>query len=442
MSADGLGVVPDELSSKTTMLDRVLVEFRKVLDMPDPSQIYTMLGAMAANRLKNEPPVWLIIIGPPSSGKSEPLKYFAELPDMHSYTEVTQGGLLSCSPKKEKKADSTGGILKSIGDYGILLISDMSPTLSMGPEQLGKFLSIMREVYDGKVVRGGGQDGGMTVRWKGKLGLIAAATGAIDRHHSIINELGDRYLYFRMPKTDVDTKLDMADLPPADKAPIVSALLALVSSIDYKTIPALSPDNTKMLKSLAKFVSHTRTATIRDGVSRKLEHLNDPEEPVRLYKSFRNLFRGLLMVGVETQVASELICKIALDTIPPARLAVLRPIVTSTEPVAGTDILAVPGFFSETTLRRALEDLESYKVIVKNGVNGHPSSFSKSSWLIDSLADLPLAGFSEISSFILEKKKDGGGGGLESIGDKSEKLGIAENGSESSDFDSVFGPLL
>lgn len=413
-------------------LDVVISEFRKVLDLPDPSQIYAMLGTVVANKLPKESPVWLIVVGPPSSGKSEPLKYFAELQDMHSCTEVTQGGLLSCSPRKEKKSDSTGGLLKAIGDYGILLISDMSPTLSMGPEQLGKFLSIMREVYDGKVSRSGGQDGGMTVRWKGKLGLIAAATGSIDRHHSIINELGDRYLYFRMPKTDIDMKLDMADLPPSEKTPVVSALSSLLASVDYKNIPVLDPIDAKMLKSLAKFVSHTRTATIRDGISRKLEELNDPEEPVRLYKSLRNLFRGLLMVGVENPVTNELICKIALDTLPPARLAVLKPIVTSQEPVTGTDIFGIPGFFSETTLRRALEDLESYRVIVKNGVNGHPSSFSKSSWLVDSLANLSLAGFSDISSYSLEKKKEGGGPGQETVPDISEKPG-------SDPLDRVFG---
>ena len=58
---------------------------------------------------------------------------------------------------------------------------------------------MLREVYDGRYTRHVGTDGGRTLSWKGKVGLVFASTEAFDKHHSVISAMGDRYLVPHRP---------------------------------------------------------------------------------------------------------------------------------------------------------------------------------------------------------------------------------------------------
>ena len=60
-------------------------------------------------------------------------------------------------------------------------------------------LAALREIYDGGWVRCLATDGGLTLSWEGKLGLLGGCTEVIDRHHAVMNTLGERFLLFRMP---------------------------------------------------------------------------------------------------------------------------------------------------------------------------------------------------------------------------------------------------
>jgi len=59
-----------------------------------------------------------------------------------------------------------------------------------------------REVHDGRWDREVGTEGGQTLTWKGKCGLLAACTTAIDRAHAVINAMGPRSLLVRLPPAD------------------------------------------------------------------------------------------------------------------------------------------------------------------------------------------------------------------------------------------------
>ena len=47
-------------------------------------------------------------------------------------------------------------------------------------------------------------DGGRTLEWQGKLGMIAACTSVIDSHHAVIASMGERFIIFRLPAVDDD----------------------------------------------------------------------------------------------------------------------------------------------------------------------------------------------------------------------------------------------
>src|SRR5580698_1414966 len=61
------------LADPKTPIHRLAVAVQSLLYFPDPSPLYAVLGALAANTMRGYP-VWLMLIGPPESGKTELLR--------------------------------------------------------------------------------------------------------------------------------------------------------------------------------------------------------------------------------------------------------------------------------------------------------------------------------------------------------------------------------
>jgi hypothetical protein len=82
-------------------IDNLITVFEKWLILKDYTPIYAMLGAIAANLLPGDP-VWLGLIAPPSSAKTELLSSISGLPHVVQAATVTPSGLLSGTPDKQK----------------------------------------------------------------------------------------------------------------------------------------------------------------------------------------------------------------------------------------------------------------------------------------------------------------------------------------------------
>ena len=193
---------PAAITGPPSTIDQTLATFKKWLLLRDPVPIYAALGTVAANLLPGDP-VWLGLIGPPSSAKTEILNSLSKLPNVVQCATLTPAGLLSGSPKKQHAPGARGGLLRQIGAFGIILCKDFGSVLSMHPETKAEVLAALREVYDGAWTRHVGTDGGRTLTWEGKVGLLFAATGAIDSHHGVIGSMGDRFLLSRIVPPDL-----------------------------------------------------------------------------------------------------------------------------------------------------------------------------------------------------------------------------------------------
>src|SRR5262249_56412387 len=99
---------------------------------------------------------------------------------------LTPASLLSGTPKKQRDKGARGGLLREIGDFGILVHKDFGSILSMRPDIKAETLAALRQIFDGEWTRHLGTDGGKTLLWRGKLGFIFGATEAYDEHYGVI----------------------------------------------------------------------------------------------------------------------------------------------------------------------------------------------------------------------------------------------------------------
>src|SRR5437867_3752960 len=113
--------------------------------MPDPGALCITLATVAANRAEGDP-VWLLVVGPPGGGKTEMIQSVGGQPDVHAAATLTEGSLLSGVARRERSKDAKGGLLREIGEFGILLHKDFGSVLSMNRDARAQVLAAVDRV--------------------------------------------------------------------------------------------------------------------------------------------------------------------------------------------------------------------------------------------------------------------------------------------------------
>jgi hypothetical protein len=360
---------PEDESPPVTLAELVAV-FRRWLFLDDDGPVYAVLAAVAANLMVGDP-LWLMLVGPSSGGKTELLNAVTGLPHVHAAATLTEGALLSGTPKREKDKASKGGLLREIGPFGILAIKDFTSILSMNRDPRAQLLAALREIYDGAWTRHVGVDGGRTLSWQGKLGLVAGCTAAIDSFHAVMATMGERFLLYRLPAIDPQEQATRALGNTGREREMRAALAGAVAGL-FRGLrlpdapPELDAGEREGLVALASLTARGRSAVERDPHTREIELILDPEAPARLAQSLRRLYGGLLAIGLDRPRAWAHVVKVGLDCLPKVRRGVFGiladaggGICTSTTEVA--EALGYP----TTTTRRALEDLTVHGVATR-----------------------------------------------------------------------------
>jgi hypothetical protein len=362
--------VSEAFEPEDSALASTIATFRRWLLLPDPSPLLAVLGTVAANRLEGDP-VWLLLVGPPGGGKSELLSSVAGLHDVHPTATLTEAALLSGSPKREHGDDAKGGLLRSIGDFGILLCKDFGSVLSMNRDARAAVLAALREVYDGSWTRHVGTDGGRTLHWSGKVGLVAGVTPSIDRHNAVIGAMGERFVLFRLPNVDADEQAARALAHAGREAEMRSDLSGAVTELLLPGLPEPRPlddAEQRRLISLSTLAVRCRSAVERDGYSREVELIPEPEAPTRLTVVLERLLAGLDVIGTDRADAWRVVTSAALDSIPALRRSVLDLLATRDDEAETSTIAEALGY-PTSTARRTLEDLTAHELVrrVKHG---------------------------------------------------------------------------
>jgi hypothetical protein len=332
---------PDAKSGPTApvSLDDALAVFGRWLHVNDAAPVIVTAAAVIANLVEGDP-VWMLLVGPPSGGKTEILSSLLGLPYIVPAAAITEAALLSGTPAHDRAKDATGGLLRQIGQFGILLTKDFSSVLSQNADVAKKAVAALREIYDGRWDRPVGVDDARILHWHGKCGFIGGVTPSYDRYSAIVNTLGDRYMLLRIPDAD-PTKQALAALAHSERekqmrAELAQAMTGLIAGADQSRVHApLDDESTAELVNLAIYAARARTGVDRNYHTGELEVIPQPEGPARLVKAIRQLYGGMLALGVDDQTRWTILTRISIDCTPRIR----RPLIDALLNPRGDDLL-------------------------------------------------------------------------------------------------------
>lgn len=336
-----------------------LATYHKWLELPDDDVVLAALASVAANLLPGDP-FWMLLVGSPGSGKTEVINPLDALPYVHAAATLTEAGMLSGTPRKEQAKDAKGGLLRSVGDFGIIMSKDFSGVLSMNRDARAATLSALREVYDGSWTRHVGSDGGRMLAWRGKAGFVGAVTPSIDAQHSVMGALGERFTFYRVhvddPKAQARRRLANRGRERQMRAELVDAVCDVLDRVDRHAAPRpLDVGEINMLVDLAAFVVSARTAVERDGYTRDVTLMPSVEAPGRLVGALGALVTGLEAIGADAAAVWRIVLKVGWDCIPDLRHRVLDAVHAERDATAA-QIMTITGI-PKTTCDRTLEDL-------------------------------------------------------------------------------------
>lgn len=280
-------------------------EIAKYLHTEDDGMIRIAIASIVATRLQVGDPVWMIMIGPSSSGKSQVLRPLA-LTDskfIHRVDDLTENTFLS--GMKVKKGEKDISLLKRIGYLGIIVISDLTVLFSKNNESKNAILSQFRMIYDGEMVKYSGTNS-EPIKWAGSLGVIAGSTPSIYSHFEDVADMGERFIYYRMKDYDIETatrrslgrKIFGKELDN-ELSEFYARYIkeSIMNCGGKKNIPEISEKIFNRIVNISMLAAILRTPTHYDKFEKAIDKVPIPEMPMRVALQLSALAKGLSVLS-------------------------------------------------------------------------------------------------------------------------------------------------
>lgn len=360
----GKSYAPSDVSGKspqhgsTCGLDDVHAVFDELLLLPDRGAVDVALAGIVANYAIGDP-VWPLLVGPSGSGKTEIVSAMTSAPAVTALSSLTPQTLLSGFERKGEPAS----LLLQIGAFGILAFKDLTTVLTMHREARGQIIGQLREVADGKTEKSFGN--GLRLAWEGKIGFLAGVTPIIDEQHSFLAVMGERFMLYRLPEVSRQDVARRALARRGHEPELRERIRATVGEFlrQFERCGRLElPDSfAPPLVALTDVITRARSGVARDGYSRDLLYLPEPEAPTRLAKQLAQLGAALLAIGVAPAETWRLLRKTGWDSVPAVRCAVINVLREAGQPLPYSDLEEATGLPDRTT-RRVVEDLVALRL--------------------------------------------------------------------------------
>lgn len=291
----------------------------------DREAVEIIVAIAVAHQLPGEM-LWIRLIGPSRSGKSEILRPIASHSDSAQMEVITPSSIRGGFRKGHR-------LLRRI-DGKLVVTKDLSTFLTSKREARNEVFGLLRNVKDGSLVSDYGtpEEGGDSyLHQKARFDWILATTPVFAQYRVLDDLLGARFidLVWRVKKGEEmayqalenNTVLDSEIRPAIAKAvcDIIDATKEKVKSIEVANIA-----DTEMKKLIANWADVT--ARLRSPVARDREHriviTPAPEVGTELAQGFSRISQGLALLGiVDTKPYLARLCH---DSIPEGRRKVVE----------------------------------------------------------------------------------------------------------------------
>jgi len=354
-------------------LDIIKNVFTQWLDISqdDRRVVDYILSLLIANRWPGDP-LWGYLVGPPGSMKTELLRTFRGTPDVSFISNLRARAIQSGYRGKDGKDPS----LLPTWDGKTIIFKDFTAILTKPKQIRESIIGDLRDAYDSFADLGTGTVG--MVHHQARFGVIAAVTPAVDGYWSLHQQLGERFLSFRLTVRDRmgPVQQSVANIKFKNR---MRKLMAEAAAEFLKTCPVPRINAMKVpkrlrqrLEVLADLVAHCRSSVTRTGYGHALMYVPSPELGTRIAQQLAKLTMACAVADGRTAVTLSdygLAARVGRDCLSSLTAMVLRRLYR-----AGADNSGKPNAmstgelvkqFSHTTLHHQCEDLQFLGVVDK-----------------------------------------------------------------------------
>lgn len=322
--------------------------FRQFMLLGDNDYIKLSYAALIGNQMLSRRPIWLMLVAPPSSGKTTALNAFNGLKIINkasgnaiepttNISDLTENSFASGMNRGEKQTS----LLQKMPRGGLMIFKDFTSILSKQEQTRRVIMGQLREIYDGAYVKrtGNGED----VLWQGKVGAIAGVTEAVFQHMETMSAMGDRFIMYQIKQPDrkdmLRFKLDQEKLGFTEST-VMPQLKQMTSQYLQRAFDTMSDINITLPKQhedeiidVADFCTMVRSGLITNDYTGKILFVPQPEMPARMFEQMLALGAAFVFMrqmdepnatNEMTEEDFRIIYKIAFDSIPVVRRIALR----------------------------------------------------------------------------------------------------------------------
>lgn len=340
-----------------------------------------VLAVSASSNFQNPLMLWLLLVGVPSSGKTDMVRLIKDADVTYYLDNLTQNAFIS--GERATKSSKVYDLLPLI-DKKCLIIKDWTSIFSLDEKMTKKLLGDLVGIYDKEFTKFSSRRGNISYSSAfSQLGCITPAT--LNRHTQYMNMVGPRFLCYTMPPTTFDQEnlsyqviFSNKDRSLIEKEARLYASSYLNQLIQRTpNIQPLSQESQEYLRIAAKLMSNCRGIVILQSASFKNEEGEDVkyyevldvqiEEPWRAIQQLISLSKYLAFVVGKDEVGIDelaIIKEVVVSSMPADRSQALRMIKEHGGQITAKELADISEKSTKTS-RRLLDELVALKALEK-----------------------------------------------------------------------------
>jgi hypothetical protein len=321
-------------------------------------------------------PIWLRVIAPPSSGKSEHFSFVEDSEFCYTIDVFTPKAFISGFRSQEGRDPS---ILPQLNGK-VVIISDESTIMEQSEKDRAEVQSILRKVFDGKFSK---KFGNLEEKqeYSAHFNLLIGATPTIDRQFQYNQTLGERYINYRLQVPDQKALTHKAYTNLFNQYSDNKVSIKKMYCDFIRNLPDVSLNDIavpekygNILEACANAIALIRTHINREKASHSVSVLPQAETAARLLKQMTQIVIADAVVRGDNEVSWEHLRKgmyIGLSSIKAVTIFILHHIINREKMpgVKGELLWFTPteihvlSALSRNTVAYILEDLAIHRIL-------------------------------------------------------------------------------